>query len=78
MQACCDEAGDVGDIGKPFGAALLRNLAEGGKVDGPRIGARPADEEVRADPAGDGGNLRIVGKAGIGVDAVADRIIEGS
>jgi hypothetical protein len=55
---------------------LAGDLGEAGKLDLPRVGAGPGDNQPRAVFAGQGGDLVVVDPLGVGPHAVANRLIE--
>ena len=65
-----DQAGDVRDIRHEIGADLVRDHAEPGEVDGARVGAGPADEQLGTEPQGLRADGVVVQQEGILPDPV--------
>ena len=70
-----DEAGDVGDVGHQQGAALVGDLAEGGEVDGARVGAVAADDELGPVLQRQRAHLVVVDGLGVGAHVVGDHVV---
>ena len=70
VRAGGDQARDVRDVGHEVGADLVGNGAEPGEVDGPRVGAGPADDQLGAEAQGLLPDGVVVQQEGVRTDAV--------
>ena len=71
-----DQPGNVRNVRQQRAADLRGDLAEGLEVDGPRVGRRAADDQVRAQVARLATDLLHVDALRLRVHAVAERLVE--
>ena len=70
-----DEPGDVGDVGHEQRPALVGDRAEGGEVDGARVGAVAADDELGPVLQRERAHLVVVDGLGVGAHVVRDHVV---